>query len=62
MLGKETKIIKMIFSKLQIVKLFAIFKLPKKGNNNPDTIWGTSEFQNENKLLLHLPCGKKRHV
>ena len=47
-----------LLMKRPVVKLFAIFKLPKKGNNNPDTIWGTSEFQNENKFLLHLPCGK----
>ena len=43
-------------------KLLTIFKLSKKANNNPDTVLGTNEFQNKNKLLLHLQCGKRRDL
>ena len=40
--------------------MFAIFKQSKKAKINTNALLRTNDFQNENKLLLHLQSGNQR--
>ena len=50
----------MIFQKPRIIKMLAIFKQSEKVKINTNALLRTNDFQNENKLLLHLQSGKQR--